>query len=194
MTNPDAQPGPRLTRRRLVGGSLVGTGVLVLGTAAWRVFHGVRRDATAAGLVLSEREMTAVNAFARGYFPPGNLTGIDGRTAGVAGYVDRYLHRMRSAEQNLVRGLILAMDQGTAFAGHWRPARDLTTSELKAYLHDWEQSRALWRRSLAMSLRTILGMAFFTHPQVQAALGIEPQCTSRGPSLWSDGAAAGGHA
>lgn len=179
----EESPRARFTRRAFLMGGAVGAGVLTLGAIAYRITVLPKGAPAVAGGVLTAQEMLTVEALALGYFPPGNPMGIDARDAGVAGYVDRYIAQMSPIDQKIVRALIWAYDQGTVMAGRWKPARLMTPEEAGTYLRSWETSRFGWRRDLGMSLRTVLGMAYFAHPVPKEALGIVEPCHSPGPRL-----------
>lgn len=173
----------RVSRRGFFKAGLVGAGVLALGTIAYRLAVLPDGKPVRAGGVLTKGEMAALAALARGYFPPGNPFGLDADEADVAGCLDRYLAQLPRVDQNLIRSLIWAYDQGTLMSARWRPARLLTPAEAASYVRSWEHSRLGWRRDLALSLRTLFGMAYFAHPKALAAIGIVPHCNSGGPSL-----------
>ncbi len=184
MTNLDAKPRFHLGRRRLLGIGALGTGVLLVGAAFWRVFSGPGDSSPGApGGVLSRRQYAAVEALALAYFPAGNGFAIDARDADVAGYLDRYLGLLDPTGRRLIQALIAAFDQGTLLSGRLRPARAMETAELQAYLRGWEESGLAVRRSLALALRSLLAQAYFAHPGVQQALANQPPCYARGLSL-----------
>lgn len=180
------QPGT-VSRRGFLKAGLFGAGVLSLAALAYRLTALPDPAPARSGGVLTKAELAALAALARGYFPPGGPFGLDADTADVAGYLDRYVAQLPRVDQNLIRALIWAYDQGTLLARRWKPARLMTPDEAAAYLRGWEHSRFAWRRDLALSLRTLLGMAFFAHPKALAAIGVEPHCGSTGPSLLTPG-------
>lgn len=171
------------TRRAFVLGGVFGGGVLTLGAIAYRLSVLPGGAPAQPGGVLTRQELAIVEALAMGYFPPGNPLGVDAREAGVAGYVDRYLAQLSPVDGKIVRALFWAYDQGTVMAGTLKPARLMSPAEAAAYVKSWEASRFQWRRDLAMSLRTVLGMAYFAHPTPRAAIGIAEPCHSPGPRL-----------
>jgi hypothetical protein len=187
---PSPAPQKGLSRRQFIMTGAIGTGVLTLGAIAYRVAVLPDSAPAVAGGVLTRQELAAVEALALAHFPPGNAFDLDGREAGVAGYVDRYLAQLAPADQNLIRALIWLYDQGTVLGGKLTPVRLMPPEEAREYVLGWEQSKFGWRRDLGMSLRTVLGMAYFTHPKAKAALGIIEPCGSSGPTLYREGGTA----
>ena len=176
-----------ISRRTLIKTGLLGTGVLAIGAIGYRVAALPSGKTAGDGGVLSKREMAIVSALALAYFPQGNKFNLDADEAAIAGYVDRYLAQFSPMDRRIVRSLFWLYDQGTIFSGHFRPVRLLSTEEARAYVKAWENSRFGWRRDLAMSLRTVLGLAFFAQPKARAALGFEEPCGKTGPTLLRPG-------
>lgn len=179
---PDAPP-KGLSRRQFIVTGLVGTGVLTLSAIAYRL--AVLPDAAPAnaGGVLTRHELAIVEALALAHFPPGNPFALDGKEADVAGYVDRYIAQLAPVDQKIIRALFWLYDQGTVMGGRFTPVRLMPPDVARKYVMAWETSRMGWRRDLGMSLRTVLGMAYFAHPKAKAALGVVDACGSSGPSL-----------
>ncbi len=182
--SPSAAP---VSRRKFVLGGMLGAGALALGGIAYRMAALPDGKPAVAGGVLTRQEMAAAVAISLALFPAGNPIGIDGEQADVAGYFDRYLARLPSAEQKILRALIWLYDQGSVMAGSIRPIRSMAPAEAQAYVQGWETSRFQWRRDLAMSLRTVFGFGYFAHPKVKAYVFYEEPCHAGGPSLLSNG-------
>ncbi len=180
----------RFSRRQLIKGGLIGAGLLTIGSVGYRIAALPDSAPAVEGGVLTRMEMAAVEALALGFFPPENPFGIDAREADVAGYVDRYIGELAPVDQKIVRSLFWLYDQGSFAQGYLRPARFLSPDEARTYIRSWEFSRLGFRRDLGLSLRTVIGMAYFAHPRVREAIGITEPCHSAGPSLLSPGARA----
>lgn len=177
------QTAPRFTRRQLFVTGAAGAAMLAVGTIGYRVAALPAHAPAQRGGVLTRQELATIEALALAYFPPGNAFGVDAREADVAGYLDRYLAQLAKVDQNLIRALIWLYDQGTLMSGRFRSVKRLPLPVVREYVMAWEQSRLAWRRELAMSLRTLLGMAYFAHPKAKATIGIVEPCPSAGPSL-----------
>jgi len=176
-----ASAGPVVTRRRLLGGGLIGAAAVGLGGLGWRLFATKVPAEAFEVLTPTEAEVVAVGALA--LFPPGNGLGLDGLQAGVPGYIDRYFGAMDTPARTFTRSMFWLLDQGTLISGHVRPMRKLDPASARRYLDEWSASRLQFRQLIVMSFRTILGMAFTAHPQVRKTIGMTPVCRQTGPSF-----------
>lgn len=176
-------PVAAVSRRGFFKRGALGAGVLAVGALGYRVAALPDGAPAQAGGVLTRQELAALTVLSVALFPPNTAFGPDGQEAGVAGYVDRYIAQLRPIDQKIVRALIWVYDQGTVLGGSLRSVRFMAPEQARAYVLGWESSRFTWRRDLAMSLRTVLGMGYFAHPQVRAAIGIDEPCVTQGPSL-----------
>lgn len=174
-----------MTRRRLLRGGFATALVLGLGALVWRLWHVVTPARVRVLRVLSARDAAVIDKLARILFPPGMALGVDATHMDVAAYVDRYVAAMGRTERWMMRGLFLALDQGTLLSGSWRPLRKLNDAEALAHLKRWESGSG-WQHDLVTSAKSVLALAFFAHPDVRTALGTQSLCLSRGPSFWSD--------
>ncbi len=185
---PQTEKAPEVSRRTFLRGGLFGAGLLTIGALGYRLAALPDGAPALEDGVMTRGELAAVQALALGFFPPGNPFGIDAREADVAGYVDRYLGLLSPIDQKIVRSLFWVYDQGSFLGRRFKPARLMNPDEARAYIRDWETSRLGFRRDLALSLRTVIGMAYFAHPAVKKAIGIIEPCPPAGPSLLSKGA------
>ncbi|MEE2828317.1 MAG: gluconate 2-dehydrogenase subunit 3 family protein [Myxococcota bacterium] len=184
MTQP-ARPTarPRISRRSLVKrglalaalGGAAGAGVLTWG-------HGGRYadPVPACDLhYLQRREFAILAALANALFPPGNDIGLSGTDARIPEYVDRMLAGMSQHKAAEFRAMLLLFEHGTlAFGLRARRFTDLSLPARERYLRRWEEARVYSRRILAAGLKTVLGIAYFAHPKVQAKLGMDRICAS----------------
>lgn len=187
---PEEPPKRKLSRRHFLTGGIVGAGLLGVGTLGYRISALPDSAPAHPGGVLTRAELATVEALAMGYFPPDNPFGIDAREADVATYMDRYLSQLTPVDQKIIRSLFWVYDQGSLAHGRFASARFMTPAEMTPYLMSWEASRLEFRRDLALSLRTVIGLCYFAHPDVLAALEITPHCPPGGPSLASLGGTA----
>ncbi len=183
MTNyPQAPPAFALTRRQLAGGSLAGAAVLSVVGAGWRLFSAGRT--TIDGLkVLSRPEADALDVLTTAFFPPGNGIGPDARDTELVRYIDGYIDQLANPQQTLVRSLITIFDQGTLASGYLRPVRKLDWVQAREYLASWEDSRLKWKHDLHSGLKSVVALAYFSHPDVLNQMTITANCPSAGPRL-----------
>jgi hypothetical protein len=126
---------------------------------------------------LSAREYAIVAALSQALFPPGNPLGIDGRQARVPEYIDRMLADMEPGKAADLKNMFLLFEHGTlAFGLRVRRFTELPERAREKYLRRWERARVYSRRMLAAALKSMLGMGYFAHPEVQKALGMERTC------------------
>lgn len=159
-----------LTRRRLlVGGALVG-GVALSGVAI--VEYG--RPAPGAR-VLSEHELAVLAGVALAMFPAGAFP-IDGVAAGVPLEVDRIVAEvLQPIHGRAFRGLLHTLEFGTLASRG--VAFSAASPEVRVQvLETWSDPTVFTRRIAADSFKVILGMAYFAHPDVLAAMGWRTGC------------------
>ena len=128
---------------------------------------------------LERREFAIVSALSDALFPADNNIGPSGTEARVPEYVDRMLAAMGSDKAGEFRAMLLLFEHGTlAFGLRARRFTELPMKARERYLRRWEEARVYSRRILAAGLKTILGIAYFAHPDVQTALGMERLCAT----------------
>ena len=167
----------RAVLRRTAGVAAVGglgyAGLSVLG-------HAGRYPEPAAACelhYLTRREYAIVAALASTLIPPGNPLGIDGLQARVPEYVDRMLAGMEPEKATDLKAMFLLFEHGTLpFGLRVRRFTELPPLAREKYLRRWERARLYSRRMLATALKSMLGMGYFAHPDVQKALGMERMC------------------
>ena len=128
-------------------------------------------------LYLERREYAIVAALALALFPPGNPLGIDGLQARVPEYIDRMLAAMEPDKAGDLEAMFLLFEHGTlAFGLRVRRFTELPVRAREKYLRRWERARVYSRRMLVAALKSMVGMGYFAHPDVQQALGMERTC------------------
>ena len=173
----------RLSRRSLLKRSAA-VGVVAAAGAGGAIAlgHGGRYPdpVPACTLVyLARREYAILAALSDSLFPTGNRLGLSGTEARVPEYIDRMLSRMDPHKAAEFRSMLLLFEHGTLAFG--LRVRRFTARPQKArekYLRRWETARVYSRRMLAIGLKTMLGIAYFAHPEVQARLGIQRACAT----------------
>jgi hypothetical protein len=179
---------PRMSRRTLVRRGLylgAGVGVSAGGLLLWG--HARRYPAPQPScelLFLQAREFAILTALADTIFPAGNPLGISGRDARVPEYVDRMLARMPSDKAAEFEAMLLLFEHGTlAFGLRIRRFTALPPAAAERYLRRWEEAQVYSRRMLAAGLKTLLGIGYFAHPEVQQAMGIQKICATSSDAL-----------
>jgi hypothetical protein len=125
------------------------------------------------------REFRIVASLADVLFPPGNALGISGRQARVPEYIDHMVAGMEPDKATETKAMFLLFEHGTlAFGLRRKRFTDLPAHAKETYLRRWERSRVYSRRLLAAGLKTYLGLAYFAHPDVRAAMGTRRACGS----------------
>lgn len=158
-----------LTRRAVLGGS---AGALAVGSGAWSVAPG----GPAEGLrVLGAAEAAVIDALSDCFFPGVHFP-LSGSEAGVRAEVDRIVADcMDPIHAAGFRAVLRALDLGTA-ASRGRRFVDLTRAEQLDVLETWTEPEVLPRRVAGESLKAVLGMAYFAHPEIRSAMGWRSHC------------------
>lgn len=163
--------GMGISRRKLLwGGVAGGVGLGAAGTL------GLRLGAPAPGaLVLTAEEWAVVEAVAEVMFP-GAPFPVDGVQAGVARETDRLLHALMDGPRRAAFRYVLRTLEWGTLASRGRRFTALPPAERKEVLETWSSPEVLARRVAGDSLRAVLGMAYFAHPEVIAAMGWRTGC------------------
>ena len=157
-------------------GWLLLAGLLV--AAAVRSFKGYPRGG-ARYRHLSRREVAFLHAAGDAIFPRGGVIPASGSDADVAGYTDRWLAASRPRIRVLMHLLFFLVEHATLLFpapgwGGWRRFTSLSPEQRIAVLEAWRHSRYFPRRLVFTSLRAVLTMAWFAHPQVMRQLRVAP--------------------
>ena len=181
----------------IVLGLMVVLGVLLAlggGFAAWRVLAG-RPEVPVEIENLMAPEYATLLAAASVVLPPGGPVGSGVDARDVVRRVDRFVGLQTTTNRIAMRLLFHLVEQGTVLfpprgpsSGRRRRFTDLSPEQRLAYLNGWQHSANPLRRTVFISLRTILTMAFFGEPEVLADLGLTPAKIETPPSevdeLW----------
>ena len=160
-------------------GAVIGAGGVVYGGLSLVGHAGLYPEPEAACDLhyLERRECGIVAALALALFPPGNSLGIDGLQARVPEYIDRMLAGMERDKAEDMKAMFLLFEHGTlAFGLRVRRFTELPLRAREKYLRRWERAGVYSRRMLVAALKSMLGMGYFAHPNVQRALGMERVC------------------
>jgi hypothetical protein len=139
---------------------------------------GLRLDAPATGaLVLSAEEIDVVRALAAVMFP-GDPFPVDGLQAGVAEEVDRIVGDLLvEPAASGFRYVLRAVEWGT-LASRGARFSQLPADDRRDVLDAWADPTVLPRRVAWDSIRLVLGMAYFRHPQVLDRIGWRSSCAA----------------
>lgn len=162
--------GALVTRRAFV--AALGATAIAGSSTAWSLAPGLPDR----GLqVLTATEHAVVKALADLYFPGVHLP-LSGTQAGVPAEVDRILAEvmdpMRAAA---FRYVLRALEWGT-LASRGRRFSALDRDVQLEVLAAWSAPEPVPRRVAGDSLKAVLGMAYFAHPEVKRALGWRLGC------------------
>ncbi len=124
---------------------------------------------------LSPTELQVIEAVAVVLFPGGPFP-LDGAQAGVAAEVDTILSDMfHPLHARGFRALVLALEEGTLASRGTRFSR-LPVADRADVLRTWSNPSVFHRRLAGDAFRLVLGMAYFQHPAILAAIGWKPGC------------------
>jgi len=158
------------TRRKVLIGGTLATGLLALGA-------GVYLPGPAAGRnVLSKGELAVVGALAAVMFPPGNALGVDASRAEVMKGVDALLgDTLDPGMARSFRYLLRGIEWGTVPLVGRRFSR-CSLGKRQALMERWDRPGSWVGRVTGASVRAVLGMAYFNHPDVLDAVGWRVGC------------------
>jgi len=160
----------RPTRRQVLTiGSLTTIGV-GLGGFLWLPAAAEGRQ------VLSSGELSVVGALGEVFFPTGNAIGLSWSDIGLEEEVDRLLGE--TLDPKLVppfRYLLRFMQYGTV-AETGKRFTACSVERRAALLENWGRPGSKIRGGGIASLKSVLGMAYFNHPDVLNAIGWRSYC------------------
>lgn len=159
-----------VSRRALLGG--VGVALAAAGGGTYGLLPG----APAEGFrVLTPAEIRVLDAIADVFFPGVHFP-ISGSRAGCAAKVDAILDDvMEPLHANGFRYVLRALEWGT-LASRGRYFTELDRVAQREVLETWAEPEVVPRRIAGESLKAVLGMAYFSHPDVQRAIGWRAGC------------------
>jgi hypothetical protein len=155
-------------RSLLKGGLAVGAALAVASVASLP-------KAGAGFVALSVGEAAVVGAVAEAMFP-GDPFPVDGIEADVVTVVDRFVAtNLPAVHAEGFRLMLTTLEWGTLASRGARFSqldRDTRTEVLRV----WAEPGVLPRRVAMDALKAIMGMAYFSHPRVQARMGWRAEC------------------
>lgn len=160
-----------LSRRALLASAAA---LAALGGAAVAV--GPLPSPAAGHEVLSDEEIVLVAALGDAMFPPGNPLGVAGASLPLAERVDELLgDTLDPMVAPVFRRVLQALDDGTLVSRGARFAA-LPLDARREVLAHWDDNDVLPRRAAFDALRLVMGMAYFTRPEVLASIGWRAPC------------------
>ena len=127
--------------------------------------------------VLNRGEAAFLSAAAETFFPATPGLPVDGLSAGLPEWVDRYLAALPTRQRGLLRALFLLFEQATLVfpargVGAFRRFSAMSSEQRLAYLEGWERSRLHPRRLALTALRAVLVLGYVSNEQNLARLGL----------------------
>lgn len=154
---------------------LAGGGSLLAASTVGGVWTAAPKNAAEGMQALSALECEVVAALADAFFPGVHFP-LSGTQAGVPAAVDRIVAEvLEPVHAQGFRAILRALEWGTV-ASRGRRFTGLTRSEQLDVLETWTEPTVLPRRVAGDSLKAVLGMAYFAHPDIQAAMGWRVGC------------------
>lgn len=160
-------------RTLLVGAAVAGGAVAVCGAGG---ALALRLEPPAQGAyVLSEEELRIVGAIALAMFP-GAPFPLDGMQAGVPARFDAVVgDLLDDLRARGVRYVLRALEYGT-LAGRGARFSELAPEEAREVLQNWTDPDFAARRMGFEAMKALMGLAYFSHPDIQARTGWQLGC------------------
>jgi hypothetical protein len=128
---------------------------------------------------LSEGELSVIGALGEVMFPEGNAIGLSGLDIGLEGEVDLLLGE--TLDPKLVppfRYLLRFVQFGT-IAQTGKRFTSCSPEKRAELLAEWGRPGSKFRNGGIASLKSVLGMAYFNHPDVLNAIGWRSYCAAK---------------
>jgi hypothetical protein len=126
-------------------------------------------------IALSRKEQAIVRACADAMFPERGAMPLTGSEAGVVEYFDRHLAELPPDKRFQIRLLLFFIEHSPCIL---RPPSlrftAMKPSQQSAFLSALSLSRSYFLRVCFVSLRTLLCMAYLSHPDIAARIGSAP--------------------
>jgi len=165
-------PIARLTRRQVLTiGALSGVGFTV-GGFLWLPQAGESQ------YVFSASELAIVSALGEVLFPEGNAIGLSWRDVNLGQEVDRLLGEVLDPKVVSPFRYLLRFVQYGCVAQTGKTFSACSPEKRAALLRSWGRPGSTYRKAGITSLKSVLGMAYFNHPQVLKTIGWRSACTA----------------
>jgi len=159
---------PEITRRKVLGGLLaMGAGAALMRVEACLV-------PSEAHHFLSREEVRIVHGVAEAMFHAPGMPSVE--QAAVVSRVDSLLvDDLLPLAAQAFRGVLQLVEWST-MGRYGLPFSKLELDDRAAELAQWSVASDSTWRAAADALKAVLGMAYFEHPDVRAAIGWQPTC------------------
>ena len=166
--------GAKISRRHLLALSLAMGAAATLGAGATLIsWWKVSPDQPYA--TLSTEEAAIIVALAEAAFPGGNASPLDGGDAHLDRFMDELLTSMGEPNKSLLRVLLHAIDT-TAILNGVPTFRKMSVEQRQVQINKWANAKNHLWRSAILSLITLMGMGYTTHPTVAERLSEYHMC------------------
>lgn len=163
----------QLTRRQLVGGSIVGLLMLSVAGLARRLlsYGDIRYDNA---LVLSAREAYIFTAIAEALFPGGNGFPSAAEME-CTRYFDRHIASLGEGYRGRIMAGFLLLEHAPIYFGYGQRCSDLPLEQRIAYLERLSRSNTTLR-SLLAGLRTFANFAYWRDDRTLSQISVYRKC------------------
>ena len=164
----------KITRRQIIAISAASAASAVISTAA-TIYSWWRIAPTENYTSLNKTEASFINALAGAAYPPGQACGLDGSEAGLDRFFDQILTKMEGTNRNQIKLLVNLVDT-MPMATHLQRYTTLPLHVRTEVLHAWLNSEQHLIRNAVLSLVTIIGMGYTSHPEASKILAQYHNC------------------
>ena len=163
-----------ISRRHLI--SLIAlSGAAVPFAAALEMYAWWNRPASTPFIHLSKEEADQVCRIADVLFPAGESIDLSGGSAQIDRFLDQLINQFGEMEISLIKFLLNGLEQlpltmyGSAFS-------DLSPKQRLEFLNTWIHHDNYLIRNAMMSIITLMGMGYTSHPEVSPFLSRHHRC------------------
>ncbi|HEV1997933.1 MAG TPA: GMC family oxidoreductase N-terminal domain-containing protein [Candidatus Dormibacteraeota bacterium] len=122
---------------------------------------------------LSARQRETLEALANTLLPAGVGAVPGAAELGLCDRVDAQLAGYDRATRGLIKVLISGFDALGVASRHLKPFRKMSSDERLRFLEELEDGRVAARRDLTVGLKALVQLAYFSTPEVEAAIGYD---------------------
>ena len=126
--------------------------------------------------LLNEYEAQMVHHICKAIFPAGNEISIDGGELQLERFFDQLLVSFGEMEQKLLKFFLHFIDRLSYVSEYHTSFLDLDTPKQQKFLEDCLQSSNYLLRNAFLSIITLLGMGYTSHPQISPRIAIYHRC------------------
>ena len=127
-------------------------------------------------VILNAHEATVVRHICMAMFPAGDQISLDGGDLQIDRFFDQLLFSLGETEQKLIKFFLQTIDKVSYLSENRSRFLDLNTSQKQKFLEDWLQSSNYLLRNALLSVVTLLGMGYTSHPQISPYIAVYHRC------------------